>query len=178
MKIKKDVKKSIRYFIILIASIMVSFFIVPLIPIQINTTDSVKKGLYYIKKSSQYKLNDYVVFCLDDLTAKKAYMAKYINHGSCPGGYEPLLKKIIAVPGDYLLFDNNLIKTPSGEYQAPTFKKDKSNHSINFKQQYGSLILSGFWVYGDNNIRSFDSRYFGQIKQKQILYVAKPLFVF
>lgn len=178
MKIKKDLRKAFLTSIVLLISIALVIVVIPIIPLQLNTTSSVKKGIYYIKKSSDYHAGDYVVFCLDDGKAKIAYKRKYIKRGSCPNGYEPLLKKIIGVPGDSVSFAKNIIKTPLGNYYAPILDTDSNNKPINFLNHDRNFTLKGFWMHGDNNIKSYDSRYFGQINKQQIQFIAKPLLIF
>ena len=90
------------------------------------------------------------------------------------------MKKIIAVQGDTIHIGQN------GIYVNNQIIKDSQPYKVDGNNQplpqltIKNYILKNneFLMFGENNLRSFDSRYFGTIHEQQIIGVLKPIFIF
>lgn len=143
--------------------------------IVINTTASLPKGLYI--RSADGPL---ITFCptepFGSLSVKRGYRAA----GRCPDGGSPLLKPVVAKAGDVVdigpygvsvdgktLWNSAALTTDSGGRDMPVI-------------EYGDYpVTSGeVWVVSSYDWRSFDSRYFGGVQEKDIKGHYKPLWPF
>jgi conjugative transfer signal peptidase TraF len=79
--------------ILIVAPVLCTFAVFHAAHLRINTSGSLPVGLYAVSAQG-----DYVDFCPDDhgLSAKRGYRGK----GVCPDGAVPLLKPVVARPGD------------------------------------------------------------------------------
>ncbi|MCX8657351.1 conjugative transfer signal peptidase TraF [Gilliamella sp. B2894] len=145
---------------------------------RINTTKSIPIGLY--KEVNSYpQINDYVIFCPPDNSIfQEAKIRNYIGIGLCSGNYGYLMKKIVAVTGDYVtisekgVFINNKylpLSTP-----LKTDSKGRELPVININKV---LNDSDVLLMSDISNTSFDARYYGTIDKKHIRSVIKPIFI-
>tara|TARA_Y100000588_G_C14267124_1_gene930457 strand:- start:121 stop:660 length:540 start_codon:yes stop_codon:yes gene_type:complete len=179
MKFNFKNKNSIIYFFILMLSIFSFFYLLIKLPVRINLTSSVKKGVYFINSTENIKKGDYIALCLNEKYSERIYKKGYINKGyDCHGRYESLLKKIIAIPNDEIEVNKNFILINGQKIRLKTQAVDRNNQPIPQIKYANKFKLKGYWVIGDNHPNSFDSRYFGQISKKQILYKARPWLLF
>src|SRR5690349_11619406 len=70
--------------------------------IRINHTPSLPMGIWGIEPlHGQPQQGQIVSVCPPDTDIlRKARDRGYVSWGRCPGGYEPMLKPVIAIPGD------------------------------------------------------------------------------
>lgn len=144
----------------------------------INTSPSIPLGIYTLKPiSGQLKQNDLIAFCLDKKDQDFALSRGYILAGTRCNGSTPLLKSIIAIPGDNVTLTNNKIIVNNKTYNYPTQQYDSKNRLLpNWPRgKYQNTL--GFWVIGTNSNKSWDSRYFGSINRNQIIFLIKPLWL-
>lgn len=149
-------------------------FIFPLIAIHffsINISPSIRPGIYFKVPrlfSSSWQKGDIILFCLDDKYAKLAVKSGILlqAHKSLSPCRltHPLSKKIIAGLHDEVVFTKHFISVNGQTYFWSTIEKPNLEHF-----PYGKYHAKGFWVIGDNDSRSWDSRYFGEIEPKNIL---------
>jgi conjugative transfer signal peptidase TraF len=134
-----------------------------------NTSNSIKRGTYLaIPYINLAKGNTYIV-CLKGKSNYLTIMSKLgLPKGECDNGYESLLKRVVATPGDYVAVDNQ------GVFVNNTLinnsKAEISHNEIMLHPQIGykqKLKDGEFFVMGDT-VRSFDSRYFGPVTSKDI----------
>lgn len=146
------------------------------IPLYINTTDSMPKGLYLVT-NKKITRGSYVAVCLPHPLAQFALQQGFLVKGHCPSHTVPILKQIIANEGDHvtrtaLNVTINTITLP----HSYTFTHDQRNNPLpKTRTSHWLLGKKEFWLYGTKSIRSWDSRYFGPIAGKNILYVVQPV---
>lgn len=77
--------------------------------------------------------------------------------------YSEMVKRIVAIEGDIIEFDNGIVKVNEVVLQdyEDTFK-------LNFSKK---LQPNEFFVLGDNSTDSYDSRFFGVVKRSDIKYL-------
>lgn len=86
-----------------------------------------------------------------------------------------LIKRVVAVPGDYILFNQNarqftIVKTEAIEKY--TLRGAVAQAVNEVKEEFSSIILlqaNEFFVAGDNREHSLDSRNFGPVKREEII---------
>lgn len=148
--------------------------------LRLNTNPSIPVGIYQLQKKSPQK-NDYVSFCPPTNSIFiMAIKRGYLQQGYCFNKTLPMMKKIIAVQGDTIHIGQN------GIYVNNQIIKDSQPYKVDGNNQplpqltIKNYILKNneFLMFGENNLRSFDSRYFGTIHEQQIIGVLKPIFIF
>lgn len=135
----------------------------------INISSSIPVGIYKIEKIKGYKINDIVGFCTENYPQIKEYKGSIKNISFCKyiGALE---KDKINLLENYLYINDTkkgLIKERDGlNNKLPQLAK------IEFYIKEDEVFL-----LGDNDY-SFDSRYYGPIKKKDILYKLVPIITF
>lgn len=131
---------------------------------RINPTPSLPKGIYRIVPGEPAK-GDLVSFCLQDEFADLARERGYLKSGSCPSGLRPLLKRLAALPGDFI-----------DPFAFPIRSVDSHGRSMPPTLLPGVVPPGMALVLADHE-GSFDSRYFGLVPLESLQRV-EPVFVF
>ena len=129
-----------------------------------NPTPSLPKGIYRLAPGAPEK-NDLVSFCLEGEFAELALERGYLEPGSCPSGLRPLLKRLAALPGDFV--------DPSA---FPIRSVDSHGRSISPALLPG-VVPPGMALVLADHPGIFDSRYFGFVPLDSLQRV-EPIFVF
>jgi len=143
--------------------------------IRLNLTASLPLGLYIVTDGP----TDYVAFCLSEEWETIAISRQYITSGYCPAGGTPLLKQIVARPGDSVELDGRGI-TVNGRLLPQTSPKlkDLSGRSLQGYRPGKYNVPHGMlWVASSYSELSFDSRYYGPISSSAIQFHLRPLWV-
>ncbi len=136
-------------------------------------------GIYRVVKKP-VTVGAWVEVCLPLNIAKLGLSRNYLMGGSCIGGAEPVIKQVAAIHGDDIemkksgvFIDGKLLP------HSQSLTRDTQGRPLNsvplghYSMNYGDL-----WLYGNNNFRSWDSRYFGAINNLYVTAVVKPLLTF
>lgn len=134
------------------------------------------KGIYLQKQKMTIEGGDIVAVCLPIELRRFALNRGYISKGIYCQGTMPLIKKIMVVPGDKVLVRDDTIAVNHKSFVLKKFKTDSLGRQL-LPYPNGNYIANGFWLLGTDNERSWDSRYFGEIKSSNILCVLRPIFV-
>lgn len=155
-------------------------FLFQLFKISFNFTSSMPIGIYQRFEQRKIFLNDLISVCLPKPMAAIGKHRGYIGFGSCPNNSTPLLKELIALPGDTVVLSQSSITVNGVTYYTPQQKFDHNHKRIKHWVKNGVYKhIKGVWVYGSHDpIHSWDSRYFGGIPVKNIQGIYKPLWVF
>lgn len=143
-----------------------------------NLTVSEPIGLYYVENIDRIKRGDLVVACPPESATKLAQSRGYVFvAGKCPGNGIPFLKPVVAVPGDFVQVDSsgvhvNFKLVPNSSPKPTDSKGTPVPGIVGF---HG--ISDGYWLVSSFSSISYDSRYWGPVQRKDILYVAAPVFV-
>jgi conjugative transfer signal peptidase TraF len=136
-------------------------------------------GFYRRVRAVVVKRGDLVAVCLPKPIAVVALQRGYLRTGHCPGEVVPVLKQVIAIPGDRVILTNHAIKINSVNYTAAFMPTDHNKKPIKKWIVNGCYLSSGYWIYGANDTaNSWDSRYYGPVNRSAILGVYKPLLIF
>ena len=143
----------------------------------INTTASLPLGLYRAIDAPVAR-GAYVKFCpppsaLFDEAARRGYL----HAGFCPGGYGPLLKRVLAMPGDRVQVAGDGVRIDGWfvPLSAPMWA-DGSGRTLPRYVQDRVLNPSELMLMSDVSPVSFDARYFGPVDRAQVQAVIEPLF--
>ena len=143
----------------------------------INTTVSLPLGLYR-SIDAPVERGAYVKFCPPPSAVfDEAQRRGYLGAGFCPGGYEPMLKRVLAAKGDQVdvaaegVHVNGRLVPLSAQMRA-----DGGGRPMPRYVQQRVLTASELMLMSDVSGVSFDSRYFGPLDRAQVRAVIKPIF--
>jgi conjugative transfer signal peptidase TraF len=148
--------------------------------IQFNLSASMPIGFYHAFKTDLIKQGDIISACLPDNVTNEGLQRGYLSKGKCANGAIPVIKQVIAIPGDDVILTIDGITVNGHFYLAPHRAVDHNNLPI--KQfvtmgQYSNTL--GYWLYGVHApLDSWDSRYFGAVAQQHIINVVRPVLIF
>ena len=144
----------------------------------INLTDSLPRGIY---RDTQQPITYGVLVaeCLPQEWAELAVKRGWLGPGACANGTTPILKKVVAMPGDRVDLTNAYVAV-NGKVLLLTASLllDSQGREIP-RVKRGTYILKEdeYWLIADNIVNSLDSRYMGPAKRKDIVTTAEPVWV-
>lgn len=158
-----------------ICTILIGLYLVTrFFGVTINDTSSMPRGLYIKQQIKQINRGDVVSFCLPEPYKTIGLKSFYIEKGSACDGAVALVKKVIAIPNDVVILNDDFIKVNNTAYQYKTKYRDSYNNVLTIYPR-GKYKSNGYWLIGTNSENSWDSRYWGEIKEEQIIEKLKPL---
>lgn len=148
-----------------------------------NLTDSVPRGIYW-RTHRMFTHGDLIAFCLPPQWATFGQERGYIPQmpqwaRECPSGEQALLKPVAAGSKDVVelmpeIVSINGIPMPDSATQPrDTEGRDLPHFPWG---QYG-LRTGEVWVMSTHHPHSWDSRYFGPIREESVIATAQPLWV-
>src|SRR5580704_11751432 len=75
--------------------------------IRFNSTGSLPIGLYRVSTAADANLAD---FCPAEPLARLSVVRQYRNRGNCPDGDNPLMKPIVARPGEFVVLSESRLE--------------------------------------------------------------------
>lgn len=138
-----------------------------------NITGSMPIGIYQRVDQSALKIGEIVSVCLPDEMAEEGKERDYLLSGQCAHHTKPILKEIIALPGDTVTVTDLGLYVNQKFYVAPELQEDHNYLPIRrWTKNKTYHDIKTVWLYGANDSRnSWDSRYFGGVPIKNILGV-------
>jgi conjugative transfer signal peptidase TraF len=148
-----------------------------------NYTHSVPFGLYReIAETARTPHNPapYVFFCPDVRWPSMKGQPNYRDPmRTCPDGFSPLIKPVVAWPGD-------TVETSAGGIvvngqllsNSATIDRDSKGRQLHaFPRGTYHVQKDELWVVSSFSPRSFDSRYFGPVPLRSVRSWIRPLIV-
>lgn len=145
---------------------------------RINHTASLPMGLWRVRAvDAPIRAGQIVEFCPPDTALfRTARERGYLGHGDCPGGYERLMKPVVAVGGDKvevtasgIAVNGRLLANSTG------LAKDGAGRDLPHVLPATVTVAEGeLWLVSSHHPASFDSRYFGPIPAARVLHIAEP----
>lgn len=132
--------------------------------LRLNLTPSLPKGIYMLSDSAPAR-GDYVTLCLSGEFAELALARGYLQPGSCPSGVQPLLKRLVGLPGDNI------------ELAAISIRAEDRAGLPLFSRLPDGVIPQGLALVMTDHPGSFDGRYFGLVPLQSLQRV-EPVFLF
>lgn len=167
-------RKHMLVFVAAPAAVMAVALGAGLAGIRINTSPSLPMGLYRTTADSSASL---VEFCpprqYDQNSAGRGYRAT----GVCEDGGAPLLKPVIARPGDVVAVSEAGIAVNGNllPHTAPQTVDSKGRRLRHWPRGRYTVAEGTVWVASSYNEYSYDSRYFGPVPTAAIRQYLRPL---
>ena len=165
---------TVRRIAVTIVIVMVGTFeVCGLSGLRINGSPSLPVGLYLITTRSGA---NFVEFCPPEPFAGLALARRYRDPGNCADGGAPLLKPVVARPGDVVELSHEGIAV-NGRHlpnTAPLKNDTKGRPLAPWPEGRYGVGPDSVWVASSYNVRSFDSRYFGPVLLRSIRNYARP----
>ena len=120
-----------------------------------------------------------VVWCLPPAVAAVARRRGYVLRGACPGGVEPVLKHVAAVPGDTVVVDASGLRV-NGRTLANSraLARDAEGRPAPVVAPGRFVVHVGTaWLWSSYSMRSYDSRYFGAVPLDGWVGRSRPIWV-
>jgi conjugative transfer signal peptidase TraF len=143
----------------------------------ISNTDSAAPAGVYRVVSHQIERGDLVVACLPVGVAKLGLARGYLGAGDCRGGAEPVDKIIGALPGDVVDIEPGSVSVNGvGFPDSATASRDSARRLLAHVPWGKRRVAPGeVWLFGFNDRRSWDSRYFGPVPLASIRGELRPV---
>jgi conjugative transfer signal peptidase TraF len=144
--------------------------------LRINITNSLPTGVYRITNDANSSL---VEFCPEGVFSALSSSRGYRPSGLCADGAAPLLKPVIAHPGDTVVLSGKGISVNGRSLPntAPKYVDNAGRSLTAWPSGVYTVRPETVWVASTYHPDSFDSRYFGPIKAGLIRHRLKPLWV-
>ena len=143
----------------------------------ISNTDSAAPAGVYRVVGSNVRRGDLVAACLPIAVARQGLARGYLRTGGCPGGAEPVDKIIGALPGDLVDVEPGWVAVNGKRFaHSKTAVHDSAGRALTHvvwgQHRVGP---NGVWLFGFNDRRSWDSRYFGPVPIANVHGELKPV---
>ena len=145
--------------------------------LRINTSYSLPMGVYVRTSDPRAGL---IEFCPEGRFAAESSARGYRTPGFCPDGAVPLLKPVVAKPGDTVAVSAAGIAV-NGRLLPRTapLATDRRGRALEpYAAGFYTVAEGTVWVASSYNRGSYDSRYMGPIPSRLIRARLKPLWTF
>jgi len=146
--------------------------------LRITLTDSsAPAGIYRLLTCASAGRGALVAACLPQPVASDGLMRGYLRPGDCPAGAEPIAKIIGALPGDVVAVEPGWVAVNGARFQdSRTAARDSVGKPLAHVSWGVRRVGTGeVWLFGFNDPRSWDSRYFGPIPLTSIRGALQPV---
>lgn len=147
---------------------------------RINTTPSFPLGLWQIEAlPHEIRVGDTLFICppADAPAIKLARERLYLPAGLCDGGIAPLIKTVVALPGQTIAIEGDQVAI-DGKRLAHSSVQARDGLGRALPAYAGGVVPLGALFVHSNYVASFDSRYFGPIPAGGVLGLARDVFTF
>jgi conjugative transfer signal peptidase TraF len=143
-----------------------------------NTDSAAPAGVYRIV-SAKFQRGDLVAACLPIAIAQEGLARGYLRTGACAGNAEPVGKIIGALAGDVVEIEPGWIAVNGVRFKRSAITaRDRVGRPLLHVAWGSHRVQAGeVWLFGFNDRRSWDSRYFGPIPLANIHGQIKPVLV-
>jgi conjugative transfer signal peptidase TraF len=133
--------------------------------ILISNTDSAAPAGVYRIVGREIERGDLVAACLPIAVAQVGLARGYLRTGGCPGDAEPVDKIAGAIAGDTVDIEPDWVAVNGVRFaHSATVSGDSAGQSLEHVAWGKRTVAANqVWLFGFNDRRSWDSRYFGPI---------------
>ncbi|MBF6569370.1 MAG: conjugative transfer signal peptidase TraF [Candidatus Binataceae bacterium] len=131
----------------------------------ISNTDSAAPAGVYRVVGHRVVRGDLVAACLPVAVAQEGLTRGYLRTGGCAGNAEPVDKIVGALPGDVVDIEPGCVAINGKRIaHSATATRDSLDRPLSHVE-WGKHVVAAneVWLFGFNDRRSWDSRYFGPI---------------
>lgn len=145
---------------------------------RINLTPSYPLGVWRIETLNRnVRVGDRIFICTPLTEAfRQARERGYVRRGLCPGWLSPLIKTVVALPGQSVEIGTSVAIDGLALPQSTIQPRDGSGRELTAHP--GGVVPPDTLFVFSTFRGSYDSRYFGPIPAAGILGLAKPVFTF
>jgi conjugative transfer signal peptidase TraF len=145
--------------------------------LRIMLTDSAAPAGVYHLSAAPIERGALVAACLPVAMARTGLARGYLHEGDCPAGAEPVAKVIGALGGDELQIEPGWVAVNSVKFaNSQTATYDSEGRPLVHVLSGARRVAAGeVWLFGFNNPRSWDARYFGPVPAADLRGVLRPL---
>ncbi len=146
--------------------------------LRISLTDSAAPaGIYRIVRGVSVKHGKLVAACLPISIAQEGLARGYLQQGDCPSGAEPVAKIVGALPGDVLEVHSGWVSVGGVVFaDSAVAAHDSIGRPLRHVPWGRRQVAPGeVWLFGFNNVRSWDARYFGPVPLSEVRAALKPV---
>jgi conjugative transfer signal peptidase TraF len=158
-----------------IAGVAVMIFSAGLFHLRIVLTDSSAPAGIYRLSAVPAGRGALAAACLPAAVAQTGLTRGYLQSGDCPAGAEPIAKVIGALPGDVV--ELGWVAVNGMKFtNSQTAARDSAGRLLTHVPSGARRVGTGeVWLFGFNNSRSWDARYFGPVPPANVRGVLRPL---
>jgi conjugative transfer signal peptidase TraF len=148
-----------------------------LFKLRITLTDSAAPAGIYRLVAAPVGRGDLVAACLPPAIARAGLARGYLRRGDCPAGAEPVAKVVGALPGDVLTVERGQVAVDRVQFaDSRTAARDSSGQPLPHVRWGARRVAPGeVWLFGFNDPRSWDARYFGPVPLAGVRGVLRPV---
>jgi conjugative transfer signal peptidase TraF len=140
------------------------------------TNSSAAAGVYRITDFPPVR-GGLVAACLPLAIARQGLARGYLQRGDCPAGAEPVAKVVGAIAGDVVELEPGWVAVNGVKFSnSQMAARDSANRSLAHVSLGVRRVGEGeIWLFGFNNARSWDARYFGSVPSANLRGGLKPV---
>ena len=144
--------------------------------LRVNTSRSVPRGLYRMVNGAPTR-GALVAVCLPPDVARFGRARGYLGPGDCPGGVQAVIKQLIALPGDVVEVTPAEVRVNDRPLpNSATAAMDSAGRPLpHVPWGCHRVPPAQVWLHGPGDPRSWDSRYFGPLREAQIRATVAPV---
>lgn len=149
-----------------------------LFKLRITLTDSsAPAGVYRMAAAAPARRGALVAACLPAAIARTGLRRGYLQPGDCPGGAEPVAKVVGALPGDTIDIEPGWVAVNGKRFaDSRTAARDSAARALPHAAWGARRVAPGqVWLFGFNDPRSWDARYFGAVPLAGVRGALRPV---
>lgn len=146
--------------------------------LRFNLTPSYPLGLWRIEPLGRHVAIGDLVFVCPPVTPafRQAVERGYLRRGLCPGWLSPLIKTVVAVPGQRVAIDGAVMIDGELLFSSAVRPADAEGRPL--AAHAGGIVAPGHLFLYSPFSGSYDSRYFGPIPDAGLLGLAVPMLTY
>lgn len=147
----------------------------------INVSDSLPLGLYQSLPVSAHEdalhRGDLVLACLPEDIAAEAFKRGYLTSGSCPASTAPAGKYIAALSGDRVHISAGGVSVNGQMLPHSQLLHADAAGNLLPQPEFDGVLQPDEVLLLNQKLNSFDGRYFGPVRQEQVVARIKPVWL-
>jgi conjugative transfer signal peptidase TraF len=145
--------------------------------LRITITDSAAPAGVYRVSEVPAGRGALVAACLPAAIARTGIARGYLREGDCPAGAEPVAKVMGAVAGDVVDLEPGWVAVNGVKFSnSQTAARDSARRPLSHVRSGAHGVSAGeVWLFGFNDARSWDARYFGPVPRAGVRGVLSPV---